>query len=118
MPAEPQKKQEEKTQAVQKPVQQPVIPVAITKEVDEIMRRLRQLEERYSGLRKKSQLIEQNMLKDAKDIFEEINVIHQTVSELKGEMSEISEKLSKLSEEIKGSASKADFNVVSKYLDF
>jgi uncharacterized protein YoxC len=111
-------KQPQPTLPQPKPVIEPVIPVAISKEIDELMRRLRQLEERYSGLRKKSQLIEQNMLKDTKDIFEDISLNRQTITELKLEISEISEKLTKLTDEVASSVSKSEFNVIAKYLDF
>jgi uncharacterized protein YoxC len=114
---QPQPQQQPLPTAV-KPSSEPAVPAAISKEIDELMRRLRQLEERYSGLRKKSQLIEQNMLKDTKDIFEEISLSRQTITELKLEISELAEKLLKLADEVSSSVSKSEFNVVSKYLDF
>jgi len=58
------------------------------------------------------------MLKDTKDIFEEINAMHVTITELKSEMEELSEKLEKLTDEVKGSVKKPDFNVLAKYIDF
>ncbi len=110
--------QKEKAQVAKPPEEKTAIPLAISKEMDEIMRRLRLLEDRYSGVRKKSQFNEQNMLKDTKDIFEEINAMHVTITELKSEMEELSEKLEKLTDEVKGSVKKPDFNVLAKYIDF
>ena len=110
--------QKEKAQVAKPQEEKSAIPLAISKEMDEIMRRLRLLEDRYSGVRKKSQFNEQNMLKDTKDIFEEINAMHVTITELKSEMEELNEKLEKLTDEVKGSVKKPDFNVLAKYIDF
>ena len=98
--------------------QQPQVPDNVVKQLEEITRRLRLLEERYSGLRKKTQFTEQNMLKDAKDLFEEISSLQETISELKNEMSELIEKLGKLSEEVNNAVSKTEFNVLAKYIDY
>ena len=100
-----------------KPIQ-PEIPVGLTKQIDEVIRRLRLLEERNSSLRKKSQFTEQNLLKDTKEIYEEINVLKETVSELKNEISEMNEKMAKFSEEVSNSVKKTDFNTLSKYIDY
>jgi len=111
--------QEKNIQQQPKPDQEKMsIPPDIIKEMDEIMRRIRLLEERYSGIRKKSQFTEQNMLKDTKDIFEEINLLNSSLSDIKGEVSEINEKIQKLSEEMHESVKKTEFNVLAKYLDF
>jgi hypothetical protein len=93
-------------------------PTSVAKQIDEIMRRIRLLEERYSGIRKKSQFVEQSMLKDVKDMFEEFKAINETVTELKLQMAELAEKLGKLSEEVDESVTKAELNTVSKYLEF
>jgi len=113
------KKQEEnKEKKKQEAVvnQAPVSP-EITK-LDEVLRRLRLLEERYSSLRKKAQFTEHNMLKDAKEISTEIKTLSSTISELKNEISDLNEKMTKLSTEVSQGVSKAEFNVLAKYLDF
>ncbi len=91
---------------------------AVTKQMNELMRRLRLLEERYSGLRKKTQFTEQNMLKDAKELFSEIKIMHETILELKSDISELNEKIIKLRQEVKHSVKKTDFNVLAKYIDY
>lgn len=114
-----QKKPEEKPKEAPKPQQAAqALPAEVAKQIDEIMRRLKLLEERYSGVRKKNQFTEQNMLKETKEIFQELNVLNSTISEIKGELSELGEKLGKLSDEVSSSAKKADLNVLAKYLDF
>ena len=108
-------KLEEKKLDIKKQVQ---ISSPVTKQMDELMRRLRLLEERYSGLRKKTQFTEQNMLKDAKELFAEIKVLHETLSELKSDLLELNEKIIKLRQEVKSSVKKTDFNVLAKYIDY
>ena len=103
-----------------KPQEKPMSPAVmqVTKELDEVLRQLKLLEERYSGVRKKTQFTEQNMLKETKDVFEEINSLRSIITEVKSDISEIKEKLEKLTEEINAAVNKADFNVLVKYLDF
>jgi len=109
---------DEKDKKPQPKPQEPIIPTALTLQIDELMRRLRLLEERYSGLRKKTQFTEQNMLKDAKELFSEIKVLHETITELKSELSELNEKLTKLNQEVNQAVKKTDFNVLAKYIEF
>jgi uncharacterized protein YoxC len=108
-----------KQPAPPKPVdkQESLIPGPVVQQMDELMRRIRILEERYSGLRKKTQLTEQNMLKDARDVFQEIRLVNDSISDLKSEVSELSEKMSKLSMEVENSVKKTEFNVMAKYLE-
>ncbi len=87
-------------------------------ELNEIMRRLRILEERYANLRKKSQLTDQNMLDDSKRIFDDIHVIQSIIAELKRDIEEIRTKMRLLTEEIEESVQKRELNLLSKYLDF
>ncbi|MBU0756807.1 MAG: hypothetical protein KKF44_01970 [Nanoarchaeota archaeon] len=109
-------------------VQQPVKPVKSSKkpvpisqkvysDMNEILRRLRILEERYSNLRKKNQLSDQNMLEDTKRLSQEIAVIQSTVNDLKKEVIEVNTKIKLLTEEMSQSVRKADLDLLSKYLD-
>lgn len=95
-----------------------LLPSSVSNEMDEVMRRIRLLEDRYSSIRKKTQFTEQNMLKDSKDIYEELSVLRTTISEIKNEVSELNEKMIKLSEEVASSVSISDFNVLAKYVEY
>ena len=94
------------------------IPVEVSNKVDEIVRRLRLLEERYSGLRKKGQFMEQNMLKDTKDLLSEITLLNENIRDMKTDMSDLKDKMVKISEEINSSVKKSEFNVLAKYVEF
>ena len=66
---DPKKEKLEQEKKLSELKKQAQVSSPVTKQMDELMRRLRLLEERYSGLRKKTQFTEQNMLKDAKELF-------------------------------------------------
>ena len=119
---QPEKKEDNKeiAEKAKKNIQnskEAVIPKSVSSQFDEIMRRLRLLEERYSGLRKKTQFSEQNMLKDTKDIFIELKTLNETISDLKNEMIMLNEKILKLETEIGSSVNKSELNALSKYLE-
>jgi len=117
-PDQIKKDAEEKKKLDKKKALEPQVPVVVSSQIDEVMRRVRMLEERYTGLRKKTQFTEQSMLKDAKDLFEDMHVLNDTVSELKNEISDINQKMNKLSDEISNSIDKSEFQVLAKYIDF
>lgn len=87
-------------------------------EISELISRLRLLEERYGRLSSKSQFVEQNMLRDAKEISDELSIINETTMELKRDIADLNEKLLKLVEEMKDTVKKNEFNVLAKYLNF
>ena len=87
-------------------------------DLNEIMRRLRILEERYSNLRKKNQLSDQNMLEDSKRIFDQIAAIQSIISELKKDVNEVNSKMRILDEEVNSSVQKRELSVLNKYLEF
>ena len=93
-------------------------PQNINSDLNEIMRRLRVLEERYGNLRKKNQLSDQNMLEDSKKVYDEIRIIESTITELKREVLEVNTKIKMLEEEVSESVQKRDLKMISKYMDF
>lgn len=94
------------------------VPEGVTNDFHEVMRRLRLIEERFSGLRKKTQFTEQSMLKDVKDLNTDIRDLNENMSELRNEISDLSEKMAKLAEEIKNAVNKSEFNVLVKYMNY
>jgi predicted RNase H-like nuclease (RuvC/YqgF family) len=95
----------------------PAVPTSITSNINEILRRLRILEERYSNIRKKTQLTEQNMLDDTKNIEDELFHLSSSIKEMKKEMLEVSSKMKILNEEIEASAQKRDLDLLGKYVE-
>ncbi len=104
--------------APQKPVKIDASEQKTVGDINDIMRRLRILEERYSNLRKKNQLTDQNMIDDAKRINDEIRVMQHTISELKKDVQEVNSKIKLLTEEMGQSVTKSEMNLLAKYLEF
>lgn len=86
--------------------------------VNDIATRLKILEERYSTLRKKSQLTEQNIIESDKSNFNEIRLIQENLLDVKRSVKNLTEKLSLLTDEITTFASQNDFTVLRRYVDF
>lgn len=79
--------------------------------------RLRVLEERYSNIRKKTQMTDQNLLDFEKDIRTDIKSLNVDLLEIKRSVSEINENLIQISAELKKSVRQPEFRVVEKYVD-
>ncbi|MBT4352494.1 hypothetical protein HOD20_08215 [archaeon] len=94
------------------------IPPKMAQDINETLRRLRILEERYSNIRKKTQLAEQNMLEDTNNVTEDIKLLNINLKELRKEINEISGKMKILNQEISSSAQKRDLDLLNKYMNF
>ena len=80
-------------------------------------KRLRLLEDRYSTIRKKTQLTDQNMLETDKNFNSEFRAINDEIDKLKILMKEMNEKLDQLISESSGLAKRQDLITLSKYVD-
>lgn len=85
--------------------------------ISDLDRRLRTLEERFSNLRKKLQITDENLLDAERSFSKEIKVFNQESLELKKQVNEFSEKIGMLGNEMENVAQKSDLKVVEKYLD-
>ncbi|MBU1198204.1 MAG: hypothetical protein KKF46_07450 [Nanoarchaeota archaeon] len=89
----------------------------ISKTVNSVAANLRILEERYSTLRSKSQVSEQNIIELEKELSTDIKSISEDVVDLKREVNDVKDKIRLISNEIKNLANKNDFKVIERYLD-
>jgi len=89
----------------------------IRNSVNDVERRLRVLEERYSNLRKKIQITDQNMLEQEGHLSKDVHVLNDVVMSLKLQVEEIAEKLSIFNSEFENLAKKRDVKILEKYLD-
>ena len=87
-------------------------------EVNNIARRLRILEERYTNLRKKTQVTDQNMLASHKRVMTEVTATLQSIAELKTQFVDFDEKFKILVREVRECAKKQDVQVLQKYISF
>ena len=80
-------------------------------------KRLRLLEDRYTTIRKKTQLTDQNMLEANKQFNSEFRAINDEIDKLKILMKEMNEKLDQLISESSGLAKRQELITLSKYVD-
>ena len=98
------------------PKQDPVMS-GLNEQLNQSLRTLRMLEERYSTLRKKMQLSEQNMIEDTNKVFTQIKLIVSDINELKMKISDIKQKLDIFEKEIDEMATRQDVMVLQRYMD-
>jgi predicted nucleic acid-binding Zn-ribbon protein len=84
--------------------------------VSDLDRRLRVLEERYSNLRKKIQLTDQNLIESERSFGKELRGFNNDILEMKRNTSDFDEKVSIFAGELTNIAQKTDLKVVEKYL--
>jgi hypothetical protein len=88
----------------------------ITGMVSDMDRRLRVLEERYSNLRKKIQLTDQNMIESERSLGREIHSFSDELLELKRSTNDFTDKILVFGSELDHAAKKRDLKVIEKYL--
>lgn len=89
----------------------------VAKGVNSMAANLRILEERYSLMRNKGQLSEQNMIALEKSVNKDFKMLSDELTELKHSINDLTDKLRLISEEIKNLVDKDDFRVLDRYLD-
>ncbi len=85
--------------------------------ITDLDRRLRVLEERYSNIRKKLQLTDQNILESERGFVKELKIINDDTLKLKKQVNDYYEKIGIFSDEINQAAKKTDVKLIEKYLD-
>ncbi len=91
--------------------------ISLTKDITNLNRRLRVLEERYTNLRKKTQVTDQNMLNNNQKINRHIQLIHEDMRELRLEITDIKNKLTLMVKELQMLAKKEELDVLKKYIE-
>ena len=89
----------------------------LAKTVTTVSRRVRMLEERYENLRKKVQLLEENLLDAQKKLFAEIRTTTDDVLSFKEKMKDMQSKILMMINEIHLLAKKEDVEVMKKYVE-
>jgi hypothetical protein len=85
--------------------------------INDLDRRLRILEERYSNLRKKLQLTDQGLLEGERAFGKELKSLNDDSLELKRTVNDFSDKLVMMSSELGNVAQRMDLKVIEKYLN-
>jgi len=89
----------------------------ISGELTNVGTRMRILEERYTNLRRKVDVIEQNMLTNNRNLNTEIKTINSEINEVRREVELIRTKIKQIIAELSGFARKDDVKVIEKYVN-
>lgn len=75
------------------------------------------LEDRYSNLRKKTQLTDQSLLDAQREFEKERKILNEELMELKIQVNDMQSKLKTMNDELGSVAKEKDLRVLEKYLD-
>ncbi|MBD3164760.1 hypothetical protein GF323_06180 [Candidatus Woesearchaeota archaeon] len=89
----------------------------LSEDLNSVERRVKMLEEKYTNLRNRFQVTEQNMLSKNKNFFTDIKTINIELSEIKKEISELKDSILSLIKELKSFAKREDVDMLRKYID-
>jgi hypothetical protein len=89
---------------------------ALVQGVNDVDRRLKSLENRYFGLRKRTETTEQNMVDIEKTMNKDIKSINDDLLEIKTSMQELKEKMELFATEFATVANKYDLKTIETYL--
>ena len=112
-------KKEEVSKSLKPKKEKPLDPrvVHLLKDVSNLSSKLRLLEERYSNLRKKTQVSDQNMLESHKKISVEVKTSNSDVTDLRRDLNKITDEIRLIVSELKETAKKEDVIIMQRYLD-
>ncbi|MEM3154046.1 MAG: hypothetical protein QW165_00565 [Candidatus Woesearchaeota archaeon] len=88
-----------------------------TEQLNLMAARVRISEERYSELRKKLLLVEQNMLSNHKKAMAEIKLLQNDVTEMRRTIQAVEDKIITIIKELRLAARKEDIDVMKRYLE-
>ena len=90
----------------------------IAGQVNNVSRTVKTIEDRFSTMRKKVQVTEQNMITNDKKIFSDMKVMSSQIMDIKADMADLKEKLTLLVKELKLTATKEEVKIIEKYLSY
>ena len=117
MPPPPQQKPAKVGLFKSKPSQQPGEDVSMRSDVTDLGRRLRTMEERYTALQGRLQLIEHNMVSHHRHLNTEIHTQISEITEVKKDLHELKDRLLMVIRDLQVSAKKEDVKILERYLN-
>src|SRR3989304_8880657 len=103
------------SQKQEKPQAQPPAR-GIVEMANEIERRLKILEDRYSTLRKKTQTTDENLLASERKFSKEFKMAQADILEMKRSISLLQEKMGQFASELSATAKKPDLRMLEAYV--
>jgi hypothetical protein len=89
----------------------------IAGELNNVGRRLMVIEERYTNLRKKTQVTDQNMLSNNKKVMTDVQTIHSEMDDIKKQITDLVDKMRIIVRELKECAKSQEVAVLQKYIN-
>lgn len=89
----------------------------VSKKISQIASSIRILEDRYSNLRKKSQLTNQNLIELQKEYYKEKKIMNEELLNSKIKLQELIDDLKIMNGELKDTVKQKDIQMLNKYLD-
>lgn len=89
----------------------------VVKDVNNLAASLRIMEERYTLMRGKSQLSEQNLIEMEQGVTKDIKLLSDEITELKHQLREITNTMRMVSSELANMVSKDEFRVIERYIE-
>jgi predicted nucleic acid-binding Zn-ribbon protein len=90
---------------------------AVISNLSEVASSLRVLEDKYTNLRKKIQLTDQNLLDIQKSLFKEKKLLTEELTDAKMKLQELMDDLLSMKSELKDTVKHNDLKVLDRYLD-
>ncbi|MBI2663957.1 hypothetical protein HYX10_01295 [Candidatus Woesearchaeota archaeon] len=91
---------------------------APSQETAELVRRTRMLEERYSGLERRSQAVEENMIEHHRKLSSEIRMLGEELADVKKAVKDAGDKVQQIIAEMQELARQDEIQTIKKYLDY
>jgi chromosome segregation ATPase len=109
--------EKEKEGKKEKKKEEDVISQKLDAKLNNVSRRLRIIEERYSSLREQIRFTDQSFLKSKQKFGAEIRAADDELGELSSQISEMSTKINDLLKELSLCAKEEDLRVIQKYIE-
>ncbi len=95
----------------------PQAPDPVIQGMTDLSRRLRVLEERYTVLRRKGQLAEENFIRDMQELRDSVEMVSEEATALRRLLVEVDDKLDRFLEQAKNAAPREDVLLLKKYIE-
>lgn len=86
-------------------------------ELNAVVRRLKLLEEQFTNIRRKQQMLEQNMLQNSKKAINENKLLNDDIIEMRETLGKIEDKAVLIIKELKLCAKKDEVDLLKKYVN-
>jgi hypothetical protein len=100
-----------------KPENTPNLMMQVTSQINNVATRLKIMEDRYNNLRRKIQVLEDNMLRDQKKTDTEVKATNAVVNETNQTIHQLKDNIKLIINELKLCAKNEDVDVLKRYID-